>query len=266
MTKPLALGAATLSAVCLWGIPAPAAAQAVVDSTQVVPSLRTTWNLPVSGAVLAVGFMAMETDDEIRAWFQGGIQRNPFARSVAGLASPMGSAELVVGIAGAALLGKAFGQERVADISWHAFESIMAAAVITSLGKGFAGRQRPGHQPEWTWNPGRGFVNTSFRSFPSGHTSQAFALATALASELRHHDVWGARWIGPSLFGAAGLTGVSRLFDDRHWSSDVIIGALVGSLTAQAVTSRNHLERAAPVFGAAEGGGLALGVRWAVGN
>jgi len=178
----------------------------------------------------------------------------------------MGSAELVVGIAGTALLSKAFGQERISDISWHALESILAAAVITSLSKGFLGRQRPGQQPEWSWNPGRGFVNTSYRSFPSGHTSQAFALATALARELKHHEIWGAGWIAPSLYGAAALTGVSRLFDDRHWSSDVIIGAVVGSLTAQAVTSRHHLDRATPVFGTSEGGAMALGVRWTVGN
>ncbi len=242
--------------------PSSSVAQAVVDSVQITPSTRSVWSLPVSGAVLTVGFLAMETDDEVRAWFQGGVQDNPLARGLAGFASPMGSAELAFGLGGVALVSRVVGQERLSDITWHTLESVLATAVVTSLAKGFVGRARPSGVPEWTWHPGQGFTDPAYRSFPSGHSAQAFALATALAAELDHHDVPGAGWMTPTLYSVAGLCGVSRLFDDRHWSSDVIIGALTGSLTAHLVSGRHHREGARPVLGANAEGALVLGVRW----
>ncbi len=40
-------------------------------------------------------------------------------------------------------------------------------------------------------------------------------------------------WSDAALYGIAGLTGMARLNDDRHWISDVFAGALAGHLSAR---------------------------------
>lgn len=69
-------------------------------------------------------------------------------------------------------------------------------------------------------------------SFPSGHTSNAFALATVA----RHH--YGAR-AGALAYGAAGLIGISRLEKDVHHLSDVLAGAALGYVVGRTVVREN---------------------------
>lgn len=61
------------------------------------------------------------------------------------------------------------------------------------------------------------------RSFPSGHTSAAFAAGTALFRTLPKGWV---RWL--AMAGAA-MMGLSRLYVGVHYPSDVLVGALVGA-------------------------------------
>ena len=69
-------------------------------------------------------------------------------------------------------------------------------------------------------------------SFPSGHTSNAFALATVA----RHH--YGAK-AGALAYGAAGLIGASRLEKDVHHLSDVLAGAALGYVVGRTVVREN---------------------------
>ena len=59
------------------------------------------------------------------------------------------------------------------------------------------------------------------RSFPSGHTSASFIAATVA------HKLYG-RQISSPAFLLAGLTGISRIHDNKHYLSDVIFGAALG--------------------------------------
>lgn len=61
-------------------------------------------------------------------------------------------------------------------------------------------------------------------SFPSGHTANAFAAAEFLNQEYR--DV--SPWIGYAGYTVATATGVLRLYNNKHWLSDVVAGAGVG--------------------------------------
>lgn len=63
-------------------------------------------------------------------------------------------------------------------------------------------------------------------AFPSGHTSAAFALATAL------DETYG---VGYVTYPAAALTGMSRLYHGGHWFSDTLMGAGIGIASAKAV-------------------------------
>ena len=66
-------------------------------------------------------------------------------------------------------------------------------------------------------------------SFPSGHTATAFAGATLLAHEYGRKSVW----IPIAGYTAATVTGAMRVVNNRHYVSDVIVGAAVGILTAE---------------------------------
>ncbi|MDR2806322.1 MAG: phosphatase PAP2 family protein [Dysgonamonadaceae bacterium] len=69
------------------------------------------------------------------------------------------------------------------------------------------------------------------QSFPSGHTSRAFVAAEFLHQEYKDQSIW----ISVGGYGMASLIGVSRVYNNRHWVSDVIAGAGVGILSTKIV-------------------------------
>ena len=71
-------------------------------------------------------------------------------------------------------------------------------------------------------------------SFPSGHTTQAFAAASVFAAEA--HPTWAKVLI----YGIAGGIGTARMYHDAHFLSDVVAGAAIGTLTGRAVVAWGH--------------------------
>lgn len=107
--------------------------------------------------------------------------------------------------------------------------SVISAGLITPALKRMVGRARP-------HTAGSPFEFTAFSdqySFPSGHATQAFAVATVIAE---HYD---SRWIKALSFGVAGAVGYSRIHQDRHYLSDVLAGALIGHFVGKTVVRRH---------------------------
>jgi hypothetical protein len=125
---------------------------------------------------------------------------------------------------------------RAADLGLHGTEALVVGAAMAGVLKGVLGRERPYASADT--NPrnfkfGRGFKGGEFMSFPSGHSTTAFAAAAAVSTETA---VWWpkTKWIiGPILYGGATMVGLSRIYHDRHWASDVIMGAAVGTFAGQ---------------------------------
>lgn len=67
---------------------------------------------------------------------------------------------------------------------------------------------------------------SSANSFPSGHTSLAFAGAEFLNQEYKNVSIW----YGITGYTVASLTGALRIYNNRHWFTDVVAGAGVGIL------------------------------------
>lgn len=63
-------------------------------------------------------------------------------------------------------------------------------------------------------------------SFPSGHTGMAFVGAELVRAEYG----WG---YGAAAYAVAATTGFLRMYNDRHWLSDVVVGAAAGVLSAR---------------------------------
>lgn len=66
----------------------------------------------------------------------------------------------------------------------------------------------------------------NYRSFPSGHTAAAFAGAEILRQEYAETSIW----IPVAGYTVAALTGFMRVYNDRHWFTDVLAGAGIGIL------------------------------------
>lgn len=72
--------------------------------------------------------------------------------------------------------------------------------------------------------------DSSNNSFPSGHTATAFMGAELLRHEYR--DV--SPWIGVAGYAVAAGTGFFRMYNNRHWFTDIVAGAGIGILSAKA--------------------------------
>jgi membrane-associated phospholipid phosphatase len=141
------------------------------------------------------------------------------------------------------LVGRVGRAQRVADLGWHGMEAVLLAEGLGYLIKGTAGRARPYLSNETQphdFSFGAGFSGGDHRSFPSGHTYTAFAAASAVTSETK---LWWPRsvWIiGPVMYGGATMVGLSRMYHNRHWASDVVMGAAIGTFSGLKVVTYAH--------------------------
>lgn len=71
--------------------------------------------------------------------------------------------------------------------------------------------------------------NTSFNSFPSGHTANSFMGAELLYQEYKDKSIW----YGISGYAVATGTGLFRIYNNRHWLTDVVAGAGIGILSTK---------------------------------
>ena len=119
--------------------------------------------------------------------------------------------------------------------------SIIASGIITPTIKFITGRARPRENSGTaTFHP----FSTNYSSnssFPSGHTTQAFALASVIAN---HYDE---TWVKCSAYTIASLVGVARSYHSAHFASDVLAGALIGSLVGKSVVAHNKPLRSSRV-------------------
>jgi membrane-associated phospholipid phosphatase len=141
------------------------------------------------------------------------------------------------------VIGRVTHRPGLADLGWHGTEAVLLGSSITYLLKGLAGRARPFATADTTAHDfkfGGGFGNRDRQSFPSGHTTAAFAAAAAVTSEAERawpHHFW---LVAPAMFGGASLVGVSRMYHDKHWASDVALGAAIGTFSGLKVVRYSH--------------------------
>ena len=102
------------------------------------------------------------------------------------------------------------GRHSIADQTGLYLLSFGIMGVTTTTIKHLADRPRPDGSNNY--------------SFPSGHTANAFAAAEFLNQEYR--DV--SPWIGYAGYAVATATGALRLYNNKHWLSDVVAGAGFG--------------------------------------
>jgi hypothetical protein len=191
---------------------------------------------------LAAVAVAHEYDDNVRNHFAA----NTNAQDTHELRDEMPTFAMIGGTwAIAALLGDRDGYAEGSAM----LESGGLAVLSTTLFKYAAGRRRPNETSsvdDWRNSGG---------SFPSMHSSTAFAVGTVLAEYGNDNDRWTRRAIG---YGLALATSYARVHSNSHWLSDTVAGAALGIATAQFTINRREERRlngvsasVAPVAGGA---------------
>jgi membrane-associated phospholipid phosphatase len=106
-----------------------------------------------------------------------------------------------------------------------AVESYALNGALVQIVKSTTGRARPNSSGTTTplqWD-GPFFYG---KSFYSGHTSSAFSVASVIA--YRYRDTPWVPWVS---YGLATLGAMQRVYNNRHWASDVLFGSMVGTAT-----------------------------------
>lgn len=171
------------------------------------------------------------------------VQENRSMRSIAHFVENVADPGAVIIGTSLYAYGRITKHHRIADLGLHGTEALVIGSQMGWLLKGTFGRARPFvniEQPR-DYRLFRGFHGgTKFQSFPSGHSIAAFAAAAAVTSETKlwyPKSVW---FIGPIMYGGAASVGWSRMFDNRHWASDVITGAAIGTFAGLKVVHWHH--------------------------
>jgi membrane-associated phospholipid phosphatase len=128
------------------------------------------------------------------------------------------------------LVSEARGDNYGTQTVFEAGEAVLDAQLVTIGAKMIDRRFRPSDIA-----PSGDFSDTWFnanivggKSFPSGHTTTAFALAQVFSSRYRQH-----RWVPWVAYGLATLVGFSRVTVQAHFPSDVFAGAAIGVVMAR---------------------------------
>jgi membrane-associated phospholipid phosphatase len=150
---------------------------------------------------------------------------NPFADKLAVGIEPMGHAYLAISISGFFIHGLISKNNYSIETSLIAGESLLLNTVLVQVVKNTLGRSRPNN--DGTTNPlqwnGPFFKGNSFFS---GHTSTAFSVASVYAYRYRETT-----WVPILSYSLAALCGLQRIYNNRHWASDVLFGAAAGTAT-----------------------------------
>lgn len=180
-------------------------------------------------AMVAAGTgTVMILDRSIKQWTQA--NKNGFLNSAARTVEPFGNrySPYVIGIM--YLTGVIAKDRKMEHVSLVTAKSLVFSTIFYAGSKQLVRRRRP----VYTDDPFE--INSMFQggrewtSFPSGHANTVFTVATAIA--LQYRDI---KWVPYVAYGIAGLTGLSRIYDNRHWASDVIIGAALGHFITKTV-------------------------------
>jgi membrane-associated phospholipid phosphatase len=149
---------------------------------------------------------------------------------------------LVIGVSMYAV-GRVAQWRAVEDLGLHGTEAVAMSGLVTALLKDVAGRARPyvsadtsPHDFRW-W---RGTRGGGYQSFPSGHSTAAFAAASVVTSESQRWWPKGVWLVAPAMYGGATLVGVSRMYNNAHWASDVALGAAIGTFSGIKVVRYSH--------------------------
>jgi len=174
----------------------------------------------------------MAADKSIRSVVQEDLYDEDFEETLKGMKYLGDGVWDAVICGGFYIGGLMFRDEHLKEIAIAGGEALLFAGGISQGIKNLTGRYRPETEKgpfEW-----RGPTTASSISFPSGHATMAFALASVIATEYDDNIL-----IDIASYGTASLVAFERVYSDSHWTSDVFFGAAIGIAVGRSIVIRN---------------------------
>lgn len=205
---------------------------------------KRDWKYLGAGAIVIGGLSF--ADKPIQQWALRLRNNNPGMLNTSRYITNFGGAYEVIVLGSFGAYGFLFKNEKMKTTTLLATQAYITGAAVESVLKFLSGRTRPsvydpntiaqptfkGPFAKMSTNYGGGKINSSF---PSGHTTVAFAAATVFAMEYKNRP-----WIPIFSYSAATLIGFSRITENKHWATDVLFGAAIGYLTGRQVVNNYH--------------------------
>ena len=118
--------------------------------------------------------------------------------------------------------GYIFKKNAVRKVGLQATEAFVYSGAIITILKGLIGRKRPyTSDSNLNFKP-PSFFNDTYQALPSGHSTISFAVSTVLAKSI-DNVFWKI-----FCYGSGGMVVASRIYHNKHWISDVFLGAVIG--------------------------------------
>jgi membrane-associated phospholipid phosphatase len=244
------------AAVCL--VASNAAAQRPVSSVplsgngiSVADSARqqtffTRRDLAATGVALAATAAVSVFDVRIAHWWQqpgaqGGTSRSDLVHSL----TTINESPLTIGSVAVYGIGRLTRSRTITDVGAHLTEAMVLTVAASEIIRAPVGRVRPRASPDdaFKFELGGGFTKFEDRSFPSLHSAVGFATAAVLSGEMRERHARIYPVASPLLYAAATIPGITRMYLNQHWASDVVAGAFLGTLLGSRVVSYGHSRR-----------------------
>jgi membrane-associated phospholipid phosphatase len=222
------------------------------DTVHVVtrPASWTGRGWLAAGGFVAGVLVLQAQDEAVRREVQDA--RDEWVDDIAVWGEHLGSVEVLLPVLAVGYgIGYAADDGKLKEASLLGFESVVISGIVGQGIKHLFGRARP-YEEEGAYE----FLGPSWvdghDSWPSGHTTIAYATATALHLEYR------TPWVSVPAYLLATLGAWSRVNDDAHWTSDVFAGAFWGTSVAWGVY-RARENRAGGQLTVVPGG---VGMQW----
>jgi membrane-associated phospholipid phosphatase len=209
---------------------APAAAQ--IDSTRVDKTFFTRRDLVIGAIGVGAGALTAIFDERIANWMQSpSVQGSQSRQDFVDAVTVVNEQPLTIAAAATYLIGRVTHSELIADVGLHTTEALLLTVVGAELIRVPLGRKRPDVSPDnpFVFEFGAGLTNFDNRAYPSIHSAVAFATASALVGEIQVRRPSAVKIAAPILYSAALIPGVSRMYLNKHWTSDVVSGGIMGA-------------------------------------
>lgn len=164
---------------------------------------------------LAMGTAALiGTDQTTSSWVHHGGSLPPVSHGVSYAGTIYATGGLVAGFY---VFGRASHDDHARETGRLSAQALIDTVIVTEVLKYAMGRQRP------DFGNGEGHFFDHGKSFPSGHSSTAWAVATVISYEYGRHPL-----IKYGAFAVAAAVSMSRYTGRNHFLSDILIGSSLG--------------------------------------
>ncbi len=194
------------------------------------------------GSIAALQSLSENFDEPIQRFAAKSYTESNVVSSASDYITKFGGRYELYTLAALGGYGFMFDNKKMQTTTLLATQAYLTSGLIETGIKYLSGRQRPSY-----YNPnhteaepifhGPGFDGNRHinSSFPSGHTTVIFAAATVFAKEYKTIPL-----VPVVAYSAATLVGLSRLTENKHWATDIIVGATLGYLCGNQVVNNYH--------------------------